>query len=294
VVDNAGTLLLEQAGELAALHREWARTYPAEPAGPVLALERRIGGAMLGTVRRTLRGLLDRPGPGGKPDLRESVARMGHLLDDWSRLRVVSLADDALAEYLELTGSFAVKERKAPAAPPPRAGQPAVPWLRVRDRGGAHPARDGRRGGLRASLRLRLARLLLRAHGLLPGGDDIDLGAARRGEVDLARPELHAIAHNYLRASIETLGTGRRSIVDEAGLAVAFLHAGWVLAAMRAARSGRGPVDRDGLARGLMDASDLTHADPGAAYGALLGPLSGGVEAFFLFADAWPYRAAAR
>jgi Fe-S-cluster containining protein len=294
VVDNAGMLLGEQARDLEALHREWSRANALEPGPVLLALERRLDGAALGSVRRTLRGLLDRPGPGGTPDLRENVARMGHLLDDWSRLRVLSLADDALGEYLELTGSFAIRSEKPL---PPR---PASRLARLLFRGFVYAIvaarvqlEDGRRGGLRASLRLRLARLLLRAHGLLPGADDIDLVAARRGQVDFARPELHVIAHNYLRASIETLGTGRRPVVDEAGLAVAFLHAGSVLASMRAVRSG-GPVDREGLARGLMDASDLTHADPRAAYGALLGTLSGGVEACFLFAEAWPYRAAAR
>jgi Fe-S-cluster containining protein len=295
VVGNTGALLREQATELAGLQREWARAFPEEPRAPLLAMERRIDGASLGTLRRTLRGLLDRPGPGGLPDLRENVARMGHLLDDWSRLRVLSLADDALAEYLELTGSFAIRSEK----PPPRRGASRLARLLFRGFVYAIVAarlqlQDGRRSGLRPALRLRLARLLLRAHGLWPGGDDLDLRAGRRAAVDLARPELHAIAHNYLRASIATLGTGRRAVTDEAGLAVSFLQAGCVLAAMRAGRAGQDPVDRDGLARGLMDASDLTHADPGAAYGALLGTLSGGVEAFFLFAEAWPYRAAAR
>jgi hypothetical protein len=260
----------------------------------VLALERPLDGSALGIVRRTLRGLLDRPGRAGKPDLRENVARIGHLLDDWSRLRVLALTDDALAEYLELTGSFALKSERPP--PPRRATRLA----RLLFRGFVYAIvaarvqlEDGRRSGPRLSLRWRLARLLLRAHGLWPGGEDLDLGAARRGIVDLERDELHAIAHNYLRASVETLGTGLRPVVDEAGLALAFLQAGCVLAGMRAARAGR-DVDREALARGLMEASDLTHADPGTAYGALLGTLSGGVEACFLFANAWPSRVAAR
>ena len=293
VLANEGALVSEQADELAALHREWTRTFPEEPPGLVFALERPLRGAALGRVRRILRELLERPGAGGKPDLRESVARMGHLLDDWSRLRVVSLPDDAFTEYVELTGAFAVGSPKPP--PPRRASR----LSRLLFRGFVYAIvaarlqlEDGRRRGLRLGLRLRLARLLARAHGLWPGGDDIDLGAVRRARVDLARPGLHEVAHQYLRASIETLGTGRRPVVEEAGLAVALLHAGCVLAAMRAGRAGHADVDRGGLAQGLMDASDLTHADPGAAYGALLGTLSGGVEACFLFAEGWPYRAA--
>jgi Fe-S-cluster containining protein len=295
VVDNGGALLGDQAKELGALYRDWAGAHPQEGGPPALALERRLDGVCLGILRRTLRGLLDRPGPAGTPELRGNVARMGHLLDDWSRLRVLGLSDDALAEYLELTGSFAVKNEK----PAPRRRASALARLLFRGFLYAIVAarvqlEDGRRSGPRLSLRSRLAALLLHANGLWPGSDQLDIGAARRAAVDLDRPELQAIACNYLRASIETLGTGLRTVVDEAGLAVAILQAGCVLAGMRAARAGQDAVDRAGLARGLMDASDLTHADPAAAYGALLGSLSGGVEAFFLFADAWPSRAAAR
>lgn len=287
VVDNVGAPAAEQAQELSALHREWARLFPEETGPSLLALERRIEGAALWTVRRTLRALLERPGADGRPDLRENVARIGVLLDDWSRLRVLSLSDEALAEYLELTGSFAIRNEKAPLR------RRASGLARLLFRGFVFAIvaarvqlEDGRRGGLRLSLRLRLARLLFRAHGLWPGGDDLDLRAARRASLDLARPELFGVAHNYLRSSIETLGTGRRPVVDEAAIAVAFLQAGCVLAAVRAGRGGRERVERDDLTQGLMDASDLTHADPGTAYGGLLSSLSGGLESFFLFAEA--------
>ena len=287
VVDNAGEPVAAQARELSSLHREWARLFPEEAGPSLLALERRIDSAALLTVRRTLRALLERPGSDGRPDLRENVARIGVLLDDWSRLRVLSLGDEALCEYLELTGSFAIRNEKAPLR------RRASGLARLLFRGFVFAIvaarvqlEDGRKGGLRPSLRLRLARLLLRAHGLWPGGDDLDLRASRRASLDLARPELFAIAHNYLRSSIETLGTGRRPVVDEAAIAVAFLAAGCVLACMRAARAGQEHVERDDLARGLLDASDLTHADPGTAYGGLLSTLSGGLESFFLFAEA--------
>jgi Fe-S-cluster containining protein len=295
VTENLGAPFAEQAKDLSALQRDWARLFP-EPAAPaLLALERRIDAGTLGIVRRTLRGLLDRPGKDGRPDLRENVARIGVLLDDWSRLRVLSLGDEALAEYLELTGSFALRDEK----PPRRRRASGLARLLFRGFVFAIVAarvqlEDGRRGGLRLGLRVRLARLLFQAHGLWPGGEDLDLGAARRGTLDLARPELFAVAHNYLRSTVETLGTGRRSVVDEAAVAVAFLQAGCVLAAFRAARSGRGTVEREELVEGLMDASDLTHADPKTAYGGLLASLSGGLESCFLFGESWPQRAAAR
>lgn len=287
VVDNAGAPVAEQAADLSGLHREWGRLFP-EPAGPLLlAMERRIESAALGTVRRTLRALLERPGADGRPDLRENVARIGVLLDDWSRLRVLSLGDEALTEYLELTGSFAIRDEK----PPQRRRASGLARLLFRGFVFAIVAariqlENGHQGGLRLGLRWRLTRLLLRAHGVWPGNDDLDLGAARRATLDLDRPELFAIAHNYLRSSIETLGTGRRSVVDEAAVAVAFLQAGCVLAAVRAGRGGQEQVERDDLARGLMDAADLTHADPGTAYGGLLSTLSGGLESCFLFAEA--------
>ena len=97
-------------------------------------------------------------------------------------------------------------------------------------------------------------------------------------------PEIHGLAWNYLRAALQTLGTGRRPVLEELAVAVAFLNAAGVLAAQRAGRAGRSTVDADAFAEGLMEAVDLTHADSGGLLGRLLGTLSGGVEALYLFA----------
>ena len=291
VVRNTGAPLGEQGRELSALQRDWARAFPEPERPTLLALERRIDAGLLALVRSKLRGLLDRPGPDGAPDLRQNAARMGLLLDDWSRLRVLGLADAALAEYLELTGSFALRDAKPPARQRPsriarllfRGFVYAVVAARLQ-------LEHGRHGGLR----LRLTRLLLRAHGLWPGGEDLDLGAARRAALDLGRPELRELVGHRLRSSLATLGAGPGTLAEEAGLSLALLQAGCVLAGMRAGRAGRAQVDAEELAQGLMDAAELSHAEPGGAYGALLLTLSGGVEAFFLFAEGWPQRAAAR
>ena len=50
---------------------------------------------------------------------------------------------------------------------------------------------------------------------------------------------VHAIAHRYLRASLDTLGTGRRPIVEEVSMTVAHLNAACVLARMHAAAGGK-------------------------------------------------------
>jgi Fe-S-cluster containining protein len=288
VVANTGEPLPAQMGELSALQREWAATFPEEPRSCKLALQRGIDATSLARVRGILGELLARP-----DSLRDNVARIGMLLDDWSRLRVTNLADPAFAEYLELTGGFAVQSPK----PPTRRHASRLTRLLFRGFLFAILAarlqlESGKRRGPRLRLRFRLARLLAGAHGLWPAGTDVDFRAARRAAVDWEDPALRTLAQHYLRASIETLGSGRRTLVEELGTSVALLHAAAVLAAVRAGRSGQERVEPAGLAQGLLDASDLTHVDPGTAYGGLLGTLSGGVEACFLFAEGWPYRAA--
>jgi hypothetical protein len=78
-------------------------------------------------------------------------------------------------------------------------------------------------------------------------------------------------------------------VLEELAVAVAFLNAAGVLAAQRAGRAGKATVDADVFADGLMEAVDLTHADSGGVLGRLLGTLSGGVEALYLFAGSDPH-----
>lgn len=284
---NEGKPLAAQMHEVKALRAEWFAVYPEKPAEAAYVPGRPLDAPALATLREALLSLLDRPGPGGRPLLRENLLRMGHLLEDLSRRRVVRLSGDRFAEYLSLTGRFAVVTDK-PA--PPRRPSPigrllqrgflfvvAATRLQVDNKSAA---------GWRLGLRLRLFRLLAHVHGLGPGVAGIDLAAARRAPLDVDAAALQPLAHHYLRASIKSLGTGKRPVLDELAVAVSYLNAALDLAAMRAAATGRA-ADAALFGEALMEAVDLTHADDRGWLGRILGTLAGGTEALFAFA-AWP------
>jgi Fe-S-cluster containining protein len=285
VVKNAGALLGAQSREIAVLRKAWGHDYPERDLDVEVVAGRRIEAADLATLRQVLREMLDRPGPDGRPALRANVLRIARYVEDLSRHRVVRLPAARFAEYLELTGRYAAKsEQPLPARPPSALGRLLARGFLFAVVAAREQLEDPRESGLRLDLRWRLARLLAHAHGVGPGLPALDLAAARRARFDLHHREIHALAWNYLRAAVQTLGTGRRPVFDELAVAVAFLNAAVVLAAQRAGRAGRAEVDAAGFAEGLMEAVDLTHADSSGLMGRLLGPLSGGVEALYLFA----------
>jgi hypothetical protein len=94
---------------------------------------------------------------------------------------------------------------------------------------------------------------------------------------------VHGIAHRYIRASLDTLGTGRRPIVEEVSMTVAHLNAACVLARMHAAASGQREVDAASFTQGLLESADLGHADDGGQMSTFLRVFSGGLEALYLF-----------
>jgi len=281
VVANQGASLAAQARELVALGEEWQREHPEPPVTSyALVAGRSLTGRSLGTLRRTLRALLDRAGPDGRPDLRANAARMAALLDDLTRWRVVRLADAAFAEYLELMARHAQKSEKAVTTRPPSA------LARVFQRGLLFVTLAARMQLLEArslGLRLRLFALLLHCHGLGPAIQACDLSAARRARVELSDPALAAIVWNYLRAQLETLGTGRRAVVDELAIAISHLNVALILAAMRAGRAGRVAANAEDLREALMAAVDLAHAGSDGALAGILALLASGGEALRLF-----------
>jgi len=286
VVRNAGAPLGAQSREIGGLRKAWAQEYPERSLEVELVDGRPLAADALVTLRQVLREMLDRPGPEGRPDLRANVLRMARYVEDVSRHRVVHLPPPRFAEYLELTGRYAAKSDQ------PLVARPASALGRLLSRGflfavvaAREQLEDPHGSGLRLGLRWRLARLLAHAHGVGPGLPALDLAAARRARFDANDPEVHGLAWNYLRASLQTLGTGRRPVLDELAVAVAFLNAAGVLAAQRTGRAGRAKVDAEAFAEGLMEAVDLTHADSSGMLGRLLGTLSGGVEALYVFAS---------
>jgi Fe-S-cluster containining protein len=283
-IANEGAAVAELQPEIRALRGEWFAVYPEKAAPRVFVKRRAIDAATLETLRGILREMLDRPGPDGLPDLRGSVLRIARTLEDLSRWRVLRLKGDSFAEYLALTARFAARTEKPVAPrPPSRVARLLARGFLFVVAGTRLQVENNARSGLRLALRLRLLRLLLHFHGLGPGVSGIDLRAARRASVDVNDPALRPVAYQYLRASLESLGTGKRPVLEEIAVAVAFLNAALALAAMKAAESGR-PVDRAVFSEALMEAVDLTHADDRGLLGRLLGSLSGGVESLYLFA----------
>jgi hypothetical protein len=139
-------------------------------------------------------------------------------------------------------------------------------------------ARDLRRSGLRLGLRVRLLRLLGHVHGVGPGIGGVDVRLLRRVMIDLTEPQLHAIVHNYLRSTIEGLGSGPRPLLEELLLSVAVLEAAFAFGAMQAGRAGRERLGAPDLVDGLTQAAELTHAPEEGAFSSVLSTLSSGSD----------------
>jgi hypothetical protein len=72
-------------------------------------------------------------------------------------------------------------------------------------------------------------------------------------------------------------------VVDEIAMTVAHLNAACVLGGMHAASNGKSSVDAESFTQGLLESSDLSHADAGGHLSTLLTTLSGGLEALYVF-----------
>ena len=283
-VRNQGAPLGERLEELRRLDKHWRRRHDEPPAPLFLVEGRPLSEASLETLRVSLRRMLDRPGPDGPPDLRANARRMAASLEDLSRYRVVRLADDAFAEYLELTVRHAAgSDRRLPLRAPSRLSQ-------LFERGllfavlATEMQVGSPRSGLRVRLRFRLLRVLLHLHGLWPRTAGVDRSRIARSQLDLSQGAIHERLQRWLRSAIETLGSRRRSVVEELGVSVGIINAGCLLAAMREGTSDQPSVRPEALEQGLVDAADLGLVDPQSAFGSLISTLAGGVESLHLFA----------
>jgi hypothetical protein len=84
-----------------------------------------------------------------------------------------------------------------------------------------------------------------------------------------------------LRAAVDGLGTGRRTVIDELAVQAATLAAGLALAAMAVHREARDRIDARSLSAGITAAAQLGYADQGAL-ATVLPSLTGGVDALRL------------
>ena len=235
-------------------------------------------------MRETLVGLLERRGDDGRRDLRANAARMAALVEDWTRYRVAKLDADAFAEYVRLTGRFAVvSTRPAPEARASGVGRLLLRGFLLAVVAGRLQA-GAPRSGLRLALRARLVRVALHLHGLWPATEGVDRRARRRVRVPIDEPALHGLVHHFLRSTLATLPTGRRSLVDELAWAFATLDAALALAAMAAARRGSDEASSEDLVAGLSEAADLAQAESHGPLGSLLQSLTGGLDALLRFA----------
>jgi Fe-S-cluster containining protein len=283
VIASRGATLASQKRDLQALQADWAREFPEAAATIELTSGHIVPRAALPTLRKTLGELLDRRSANEQPDLQANLRRIAALLEDLSRRRVGQLAPDRFVEYLGLVGGYAVKSEKPPKMRPPSR------LSRLLFRGfllaalsvqtGLDPVLAWRRTALRA----KLVRLAAHLHGLAPGTPAFDFGRAVGAVIRLDDTELNTVMHRFLKTGFETLGTGRRPIVDEVSMLVAHLNAACVLAGMHAVSHGKHEVDVESFSHGLLESSDLSHADAGGFFSSFLTTLSGGVEALYLF-----------
>jgi Fe-S-cluster containining protein len=282
VAMNAGAPLTSQIGEIQALGKEWRRSFP-EAASPLrFTADKPLTGAVVGEMRQALMGLLQRRTPDGRRDLRLNTARLCALLDDWTRQRVLRLPADDFAEYVRLTGRFAVTSDK-PVAPqlPSRVGRLLLRGFLLAVVAARLQAEVPRRG---LRLRVRTLRVALHLHGLWAPAEGVDRRAVRRVRVGLDEPAIEALVYHFLRSALETLPTGRRPLLDELCFAYATLQAALQLAAMRAGRAGRVTVAAEDLLAGITEAADLAQTAGHGVLERFLRTLTGGLDAARAFA----------
>lgn len=280
VVRNAGRPIEAQEKEIGSLARVWRRS--SVPADRPLEWVRGVSldPELLESMRWIFRRLLDLHQP--TFSLRRNLRRVAALLDDWTRPRVLKLAPDKFEEYVDLTGEFAVTKPGDPPAEAPRLARllfrgfffaSLVPWA----------TREAKTGSS-ILLRLRLLHLLLHVHGMAPAFRGIHFRRARTQSLNLDAEPFFGPAYHVLRAGIENLGSGRRPVVEEISLSVAHLL---VAEHLFLARTDGG--DGEGAwVRAIMDAHDVSHADPASAFGRFLVTLAAPPSPLHLFGARGP------
>ena len=257
VVRNDGRSLDLQQKEIGDLAARWRRAnHPSDrPLEWVLGLP--LDSELLESIRWILRRLLDLHEP--TFSLRRNVRRIAALVDDWIRPRVLKLNAEKFEEYVKLTGEFALAK---PADPKP--SKPAIAGFLFRGFFFASlvPWASRGRSGSGLGLRLRLFRLLLHVHGLLPSFDGLRFGAGRKKILDIDSEPFFTPAYHVLRAAIENLGSARRPVVEELSLTVGHLLVAEHLFLAREESEGA----LADWVRAIMDAHDVAHADPASTF----------------------------
>ncbi|HXD72152.1 MAG TPA: YkgJ family cysteine cluster protein [Vicinamibacterales bacterium] len=283
IIANDGDLLPAQSREIGRLYVAWKEAQPESPRRVELVAGHALAPAMVQTLRSTLSRILDIPGPDGSFDVALSVRRIAAFVEDLSRRQVLRLSADDFSQYVDVMSRHVLNPERVPPTRMPST------LTRLLFRGfllavaSVQSHLDPEIRHRPNAIRARLVRLALHLHGFGPAAAGFDLPAARQVTLDVADDEIREIATHYLRSVVTTLGTGRRPIVDELSMAVAYLNAACVLARMQSARLNYRTVDAESFTQGLLQSADPAQADDGSMFSRLLTTLSGGVESFYLF-----------
>lgn len=214
-----------------ALKNEWFSTQRPTAQPRVLIAGRPIATDSVAVLRESLLAMLQRRDQ-GELDLRRNLRRIGAVLEDLTRSRVLRLPDADFAEYVRLTVPYAA----AQSTPPPE--RPPTVVGRLLQRGflfvvAAARLRLENPGMPGVTLRLKVTKLLAHVHGFAPRGDGVDMSALKQRRLDLNAPDVQKVAVNYLRAQFTAIGVTERPLLDHLAIAVAFLNAACSLAVMK-------------------------------------------------------------
>ena len=275
VIRNEGTPVADQRDEIGVLAGRWSRDQAPTQKALEWVRGTPVDASVVESIRWTFRRLLDLHEPSFS--LRRNVRRIAALVEDWTRQRVVRLSPERFEDYVKLTGEFSLAK---PSDPVP--SRPAIPRFLFRGFffSSVVPLFTRAGGGSLSSLplRLRLFRLLLHVHGA-SSFRGLDFGAGLNGCLDIDAEPFFTPAYHVLRAAIENLGTGRRPLVEELSLAVGHLLVAETLFLSRDTGEGALPA----WIRAIMDAHDVSHADPGSSFGRIIVTLAAPPGSLHLF-----------
>jgi Fe-S-cluster containining protein len=275
-----------EADTIKALSQEWFSNSPAA-AGRLksraitprqLVSGRAIDSRSTRVLRESLLAILK-----AESDLPTAVRRIAAALDDLTRSRVLSLPDEAFAEYISLTLPYAAANNTAPSSRSPSRIGGLLQYGFLYAVAATRLAVE-QRGQTTWAMRASRLRLLAHFHRLAPPTGRVDVRALARGRVDINAPGIRPLVFHYLRSTLEAIGGRDRPIVDDVAIAVSYLNAALSLAVMNAAAAGRS-VDRDTLSEALMESVLLSHTDSRGLVETLLRRLGGGTEALWRLAQ---------
>ena len=277
IVANQGVAIATGSSrvQLESMRLEWFGTHPATPVPLEFIAGRSIDARSARVLRESLLAILK-----AEDDIRVAIRRIAAALDDLRRHRVVSLSDEAFAEYVGLTLPYAAQN---PQLQPSRAASRIGRLLQYGFLYAVAAARlrVDERGKSPTHLRIASVRLLAHFHRLAPSMGRVNVSKLANATVDLNAPGIRPIVLHYLSSNVRALGGRPRPMLDDLAMSASYLNAAAALAIMNAAAAGRA-VDRELFSDAMTEAVHLWHTADGGLLGGLLRRLAGGTDALWL------------